>query len=296
MTSGSPSAATEPVGTTRRAARMDARRFSTRHGCLVEKSRRRSGPSPLRGLGAEAGACFSWLLLFARAKRSNSLLRSRSESSASSTCFHALPLDFPAIGRARFSWSTLWPALGSPSNGGSGIRGFRSPSGREPPSLLVQRNAARRGRLSTAEWLVNTLLPQRFPYQRHSGSTLLPGFFDETQLRCSWGRGSRLTAPARSPGRSSASPVSGSPLSRRKTTCSSASLPSPGQAPCGARPSGGAKQCFAYFRRTHARRPCGVLSVGSVAAEGNPVKQDHEQQQQQQQQQQQNLVSGRFGF
>ncbi len=125
-------------------------------------------------------------------------------------------------------------------------------------------------RFSTAGWLVNTPLPQRFPYQRHSGSTLPPGFFDETQLRCSWGRGSRLTAPARSPGRSSASPVSGSPLSRRKTTCSPASQPSPGQAPCGARPSGGAKQCFACFRRTHARRPCGVLSVGSVAAEGDP--------------------------
>ncbi len=130
----------------------------------------------------------------------------------SSTCFHALPLDFPAIGRARFSWLTLWPALGSPSNGGSGIRGFRSPSGREPPSLLVQRNGARRRRFSTAESLVNTPLPQRFPYQRHSGSTPPPGFFDETQLRCSWGRGSRLTAPARSPGRSSASPTSAEPM------------------------------------------------------------------------------------
>jgi len=52
LTSGSPSAATEPVGKTRRATRMDARRFSTRHGCLVEKSRRRSGPSPRSGLGA----------------------------------------------------------------------------------------------------------------------------------------------------------------------------------------------------------------------------------------------------
>ena len=61
---------------------MDARRFSTRQGCLVEKSRRRSGPGARSASGAEAGACFSWLLLFARAKRSNSLLRSRGESSA----------------------------------------------------------------------------------------------------------------------------------------------------------------------------------------------------------------------
>ena len=43
-----------------------------------------------------------------------------------------------------------------------------------------------------------------------------------------------------------------------------------GAQPHGTCPSGGAKQCFAYFRRTHARLPCGVLSVGSVAAEGDP--------------------------
>ena len=71
--SESPSAATEPVGKTRRAACMDARRFSTRQGGRVEKSRRRSGPDALARRARRQGRVFSWLLLFARAKRSNSL-------------------------------------------------------------------------------------------------------------------------------------------------------------------------------------------------------------------------------
>ena len=41
---GPPSPATEPAGIARRATHMDVRRFSTRHGCRVEKSRRWSGP------------------------------------------------------------------------------------------------------------------------------------------------------------------------------------------------------------------------------------------------------------
>ena len=122
----------------------------------------------------------------------------------------------------------------------SRIKGFRSPSRSEPSFFARAKKRGPKRRFSTAEWRVNTPLPPRPPCLRHSGSTPPPGFFDETSL------------------------------SHRKTACPPASLPSPGQAPCGARPSGGAKQCFAYFRRTHARRPCGVLSVGSVAAEGDP--------------------------
>ncbi len=66
-------------------------------------------------------------------------------------------------------------------------------------------------RFSTAGWLVNTPC-LRARRATRAGSTPPAGFFDETQLRCSWGRGSRLTAPARSPGRSSASPVSAEPM------------------------------------------------------------------------------------
>ncbi len=112
------------------------------------------------------------------------------------------------------------------SKGWSRIKSFRSPSGREPPFFARAKKGGPKRRFSTAGWLVNTPLPPRPPCLRHSGSTPPAGFFDETQLRCSWGRGSRLTAPARSPGRSSASPISGSPLSRRKTTCIPARRPS----------------------------------------------------------------------
>ena len=71
--SESPSAATEPAGKTRRATCMDARRFSTRQGCRVAKSRRRSGPDALAQRARRQGRAFSWLLLLARAKRTNSL-------------------------------------------------------------------------------------------------------------------------------------------------------------------------------------------------------------------------------
>ncbi len=206
------------------------------------------GRSPTDRVPARA---FSWLLLFARAKRSNSLLRSRSESSASSTCFHALPLDFPAIGRARFSWSTLWPALGSPSNGGSGIRDFRSPSGREPPSLLVQRNVAQRGAFQQPDgWSTRPCLSafrnSGTPgplYRRdfstrpscdaagagavasrrqpaHRGEAVLhlfpvrPCLVEKRRARPlrSRVRGRRRAAPARPAGRSSASPISAEPM------------------------------------------------------------------------------------
>ncbi len=121
----------DPAG----AACMDARRFSTRQGCLVEKSRRRSGPSPRSGLGAEAGACFSWLLLFARAKRSNSLLRSRGESPAFKLLLSRLSHGFSSV------WAAYSPPLARPlpsepeaiEADKSRIKGFRSPSGREPP-------------------------------------------------------------------------------------------------------------------------------------------------------------------
>ncbi len=71
--SESPSAATEPVGNTRRATCMDARRFSTRQGCRVGKSRRRSGADALAQRARRQGRAFCWLLLLARAKRTNSL-------------------------------------------------------------------------------------------------------------------------------------------------------------------------------------------------------------------------------
>ncbi len=62
--SESPSAATEPAGKTRRATCMDARRFSTRQGCRVGKSRRRSEPDALaqrarRQGGLSLGYCSS---------------------------------------------------------------------------------------------------------------------------------------------------------------------------------------------------------------------------------------------
>ena len=66
-------------------------------------------------------------------------------------------------------------------------------------------------RFSTAGWLVSTPC-LRARRATRAGSTPPAGLFDETQLRCSWGRGSRLTAPARSPGRSSASPISAEPM------------------------------------------------------------------------------------
>ena len=77
--SESPSAATEPAGKTRRATHMDVRRFSTRHGCRVEKSRRRSGPGARSASGAEARRAFFGPRFFARAKKRGSLMRSRSE-------------------------------------------------------------------------------------------------------------------------------------------------------------------------------------------------------------------------
>ena len=51
---------------------MDARRFSTRQGCLVEKSRRRSGPGARSASGAEAGRAFFGPRFFARAKKGGS--------------------------------------------------------------------------------------------------------------------------------------------------------------------------------------------------------------------------------
>ena len=52
---------------------MDARRFSPRQGCRVEKSRWRSGPASRSGVGAEAGCVSFGYLFFAQAKKSNSL-------------------------------------------------------------------------------------------------------------------------------------------------------------------------------------------------------------------------------
>ncbi len=66
-------------------------------------------------------------------------------------------------------------------------------------------------RFSTAGWLVNTPC-LRARRATRAGSTPPAGFFDETQLRCSWGRGRRRAAPARPAGRSSASPISAEPM------------------------------------------------------------------------------------
>ena len=103
---------------------MDARRFSTRQGCLVEKSRRRSGPGARSASGAQAGRAFSWLLLFARAKRSNSLLRSRSDSPA-----FKLSLGLLLLSRAK-----------PQATARAGSRTFAPPSGR---ALLLFARAKR---------------------------------------------------------------------------------------------------------------------------------------------------------
>jgi|GEM_PF-5467626 hypothetical protein len=88
-----------------------------------------------------------------------------------------------------------------------------------------QREAARTGALQQPNgWSTRPCL--RAHGTACHGSTAPPAFFDATQLRCSCGRGSRPTAPARSPGRSSVSPVSGSRLSRRRTTRIPACRPS----------------------------------------------------------------------
>jgi len=51
----------------------DARRFSPRHGCCVEKSCWRNEPFAQRAEGAKAEGAFFWLLFFAQTKKSNSL-------------------------------------------------------------------------------------------------------------------------------------------------------------------------------------------------------------------------------
>jgi len=73
---------------------QDARRFSTRQGCLVEKSRRRSGPGvPQARRARRQGRAFFGPRFFARAKKGGSLLRSRGESFALKLSLLALPLD-----------------------------------------------------------------------------------------------------------------------------------------------------------------------------------------------------------
>jgi len=191
LTCGFPSAATQPVGVTRRATCRDARRFSTRQGCLVEKSRRRSEPGARSATGAEAGrVSLGHLSLHEQRKVARAPKGSESFCSCSSLCLASQTDRSEGQGDSQ---EVQW-AWGKYESGS--LKAELSP------------------------------LPPRPPCLRHSGSTPPAGFFYATQLRCSWGRGSRLTAPARSPGRSSASPISGSPLSRRKTTCVPARRPS----------------------------------------------------------------------
>jgi len=61
---------------------MDVRRFSTRQDVSSKNPAGGVDPARAAGWARRQGRAFSWLLLFARAKRSNSLLRSRGESSA----------------------------------------------------------------------------------------------------------------------------------------------------------------------------------------------------------------------
>jgi len=79
------------------------------------------------------GRAFSWLLLFARAKRSNSLLRSRGESSAFKLSLLALPLarstDFLATALVRTPGSSLLAIQGKPEQGQKQNQGLSLPFG-----------------------------------------------------------------------------------------------------------------------------------------------------------------------
>ena len=109
---GSPSAATELAGKTRRATHMDVRRFSTRQDVSSKNPAGGVDPARAAGWARRQGRAFSWLLLFARAKRSNSLLRSRGESSAFKLPLLALSLALASwlFGPLTFwrSWPSFW--------------------------------------------------------------------------------------------------------------------------------------------------------------------------------------------
>ncbi len=148
---------------------MDARRFSTRQGCRVEKSRRRSGPGvPQARRARRQGRAFFGPRFFARAKKGGSLLRSRGESSA----FKLLLSFFAFMPRLLLGPSPFSVCRKSLSNGRGRIKGFRSPSGRE---LLLFARAKR----SNQEKARPCLRARR---AARAGSTPPPGFFDETSL------------------------------------------------------------------------------------------------------------------
>jgi len=148
---------------------MDARRFSTRQGCLVEKSRRRSGPGvPQARRARRQGRAFFGPRFFARAKKGGSLLRSRGESSA----FKLLLSFFAFMPRVLLGPSPFSVCRKSLSNGRGRIKGFRSPSGRE---LLLFARAKR----SNQEKARPCLRARR---AARAGSTPPAGFFYATSM------------------------------------------------------------------------------------------------------------------
>ena len=147
LTYRAPSAATEPVGRTRRATCMDARRFSPRQGCRVEKSRWRSGPASRSGVGAEAGCVSFGYLFFAQAKKSNSLPEGE-----------------------RKPWLQL--LLPKPKLKPKQVQSFRPPSARERTFLC----------LCKERWPKESTPCLRAFRATRSRSTPLPGFFDDTSL------------------------------------------------------------------------------------------------------------------